>query len=324
MMNKKAALIALLVSLFAGELLASNFASGDVLICFRKASPTTGASLGGTNLVVDAGPVSAFTNLPPNSKITIANLTGTVLSQTGTNSVGWSAFAYFDGAPVPGTIFITSPRSSLNVQTSPNNCSTASQNGNTIGQLSSIANGALANSGFSPLNNANEVLELDSFNAGAGAGSVSYYNGVGSSLDFNGTYTYGFENFTPANFTTSGNAVRSDFYWSYPVPLHTTAPAAFLGYFEFGTNGVMTYTAYPSAVLVTPVIISFTRNLTTNSITFSTGATGTYYLRGTNSAGLLSSRSTWPAITSTGGTGGNVTLKDVNVSSNFFYIISAQ
>jgi hypothetical protein len=250
---------------------------------------------------------------------------GTQLSQVGTNKVGWSAFTYFDDSIPPAvtnTIFITNPRSSLNVQTSAHNCGTSSQNNNTIGQMAEIPAGAANNVSFSPLSTSSAVLELDTYNFGANA--ESYYNAVGPTLDFNETFTYAFEQYTPANFTLSGNPQRSDFYWMYPAPLHATDPAIFLGYFEFETNGVMTYTAYPSATVVAPVIFSFSRSGTANSITFSTGPTGTYTLRGTNSAGLTSARINWPGLASTNGTGSNVTIQDINSSSNLFYTITAQ
>jgi hypothetical protein len=328
MLIKKLGLIAMLASFLINNLTAAtltNYAVGDVLICFRPANPATGVSLGGTNLVVDAGPISYFTNLAPNTKVTIPGVSGTQLSQTGTNKVGWSAFAYFDDSippTVPNTIFITSPRSSLNAQTTPHNCGTSSQNNNTIGQMAEVPAGAANNINFSGLNTSNAVLELDTYNFGANA--ESYYNAVGSTLDFNQTFTYNFEQYTPASFTFNSNPQRSDFYWMYPAPLHATAPAIFLGYFEFATNGVMTYTAYPSATPVTPVIVSFSRSGTTNFITFSTWPTGTYTLRGTNSAGLTAARTSWPSLASTGGTGSNVTIQDVSSSSNLFYLISAQ
>jgi hypothetical protein len=331
MLIKKVGVMALLASFIGGDLMAAtltNYAVGDVLICFRRADPTSGASLGGTNLIVDAGAISYFTNLAPNTKVTITNVSGTQLSQVGTNKVGWSAFAYFDRSAnsfgVPGSIFITNPRSSLNVQTSPNSCSTTNQNINTIGQMAQIPAGASNNISFSPLNTSAAVLELDTYNAGASAGALSYYNAITTTLDFDGTFTYDFEQYTSANFTFGGNPQRSDFYWMYPVPLHAVAAATFLGYFEFETNGVMTYTAYPSAVVVTPVILSFSRSGTTNSITFSTGPAGTYTLRGTNSVGLNSARTNWPALASTNGTGSNITIKDITSSSNLYYVITAQ
>ena len=299
-----------------------NFNYGDVLIGFRKVlqSPLGGQG-GGNDLVVDAGAISYFTNLAPNTKVTIGTFTGTQLSQVGTNSIGWSAFAYFDGAPVANTIFITSPRSALNTQTQPNNCATSSANNLTIGQMGAILNGAVDNGSFSGLNSGSAVLESDGFTFGT---DVSYYNGVGPNFDFNGTFPFNFEKYTPANFITAGSPVRADFYWSYPVPLHTIAAAKFLGYFEFGTNGVMTYTAYPSATVATPVITAFSRTNTTSYVQFTTGSSGTYTLRGTNSAGLATARTNWPAIASVGGNGSVNTLTDATTSSNKFYVITAQ
>jgi hypothetical protein len=230
-----------------------NYAVGDVLICFRRANPSTYVDLGGTNLVVDAGPISYFTNLAPNTKVTISTYTGSQLSQVGTNSVGWSAFAYFDhtavSPAVPETIFITSPRDVLTTQTSPNHCATASANTLTIGQLGAIVAGAVDNP-----NTGSAALELSAYYYNSG--DFSYSQGVGSSEDFNGTFTYNFEKYTPANFVTAGDPVRADFYWMYPVKLHAIASANYLGYFELGTNGVMTYTAYPTATVAVPVITS--------------------------------------------------------------------
>jgi hypothetical protein len=304
---------------------------GDVLIGFRKINSTSGASFGasagGTNLVVNAGPISYFTNLAPNTVVTIGAYTGAQLSQVGTNSIGWSVFAYFDDdvnpPAVPGTLFITKPRDVLNTQAEANNCLTASAAINISGQMSAIAAGAVDNSAFSALNTPSAVLELDGFTL---AQDVSYYGGVGSSLDFNGTFGNNFEKYTPANFITAagGNPVRADFYWMYPVPIHTTAAAVYLGYFQLATNGVMTYTAYPSATVTAPVITGFTRTNTVSYIKFTTGSSGTYTLRGTNSDGLTTARTNWPAIQSISGNGSVNTLTDTNSNPNSFYIITAQ
>jgi hypothetical protein len=299
-----------------------NYGVGNVLIGFRKVQQSPlGASASGTNLVVNAGPISYFTNLAPNTKVTITNYTGGQLSQVGTNSIGWSAFAYFDGAPVPNTLFITAPRDVLNTQTSPNNCPTSSANNLTLGQMGAIANGAADNGAFSPLNTSNAVLMADGFTF---ATDVSYYQGVGANFDFNGTFTFNFEKYTPANFITAGNPVRADFYAMPPAALHSSVPATYLGYFELGTNGVMTYTAYPTATVAAPVIISFTRTNAISYVKFTTGSSGTYTLRGTNSTGLTVARTNWPAISSVGGNGSINTLTDTTTSSNKFYVITAQ
>jgi len=302
-----------------------NFTYGDVLIGFRKVlqSPLGGDG-GGTNLVVDAGAISYFTNLAPNTKVTIGTFTGAQLSQVGTNNIGWSAFAYFDGAPAANTIFLTSPRASLSTQSASNTCPTGSANSYTIGQMSAILQGAVDNGSFSALNSSSAILEADGYTYALGA-DVSYYLGVGPNLDFNGTFQYNFEKYTTANFIAAGNPVRADFYWYYPAAIHTTPTAFYLGYFELGTNGVMTYTAFPSGgTVTTPVITSFSRTNTTCYVKFTTGSSGTYTLRGTNSAGLATVRTNWPAIASVGGNGSVNTLTDSTTSSNKFYVITAQ
>ena len=99
-----------------------GYTNGNVLICFRK-SPS-----GTTDLIVNAGPISYFTNLAPNTKVNINAYTGTQLGQVGTNNLAWSALAYFDNTASPAalrnTIFMTNPRYDLNTQTTPYYCDT--------------------------------------------------------------------------------------------------------------------------------------------------------------------------------------------------------
>jgi hypothetical protein len=76
--------------------------------------------------------------------------------------------------------------------------------------------------------------------------------------------------------------------------------------------------------IATPVITAFSRTNTVSYVSFTTGNSGTYTLRGTNSAGLGSPRLNWHAIASVGGNGYVNTLTDSNSSSNQFYIITAQ
>lgn len=300
-----------------------GYNNGDVLICFRKAA--TGAS----DLVVNAGPVSTLTNLAANTTITISTYTGTQLASIGTNNIAWSAWAYFDSsATLPvgmtNTVYMTSPRDTLATQTTPYYRDTASAQGQTIGKLKAIMAGAVNNANFSVLNSATAVLESESYNLNNSA--VSYYLGLGNNLNFNDTFQQQPDQYTAANFTTSGTASRADFYWIAPTlnTDHSQPDAKFLGYFQLATNGVMTYTAYPTATVTAPVILAFTRNGSTNTVTFTTGSSGTYTLRGTNSAGLTVTRANWPAINSVAGDGGSHALTDVTTATNKFYVISAQ
>ena len=74
---------------------------------------------------------------------------------------------------------------------------------------------------------------------------------------------------------------RSDFFQLNPVPT-TWLRASGLGYFEFNTNGVMTYVAYPS----TPAVInSVSRSGNVTTISYNTGTYGTYSLRETTDLG---------------------------------------
>lgn len=300
-----------------------GYTNGNVLLCFRKADPTTYNSLGGNDLVVNIGPIAYFTNLSANQKVTIANYTGTQLGQVATNSVGWSAWAFFDESlgATPNTLFMTRPRASLNIKTAPYAIKSHNSYGYVIGDLGSIVQGAMDNAAnnYSTFSSSSAVLESDSWNEGEGS-SLSYFSGLGATFDFYSSFQADPEQYTPANFTTSGKPLRSDFYWLYP----SSAPnlkAIYLGYFELSTNGVMTYTAYP---VDAPAIVSFTRNGTTSTVTFTTGTIGTYTLRGTNSLTSGTSKTNWPAISSVAGDGNNHSLSDVTASGNKFYIITAQ
>src|SRR5665213_4089479 len=128
-LNKKAGLIAMLASVAAGELMAgtlTSYSTGDVLICFRK---------GGNDMVVDAGPISTFTNLAVNQRYAISTYsTGTQLNQVGINSMNWSAFAWLSD----DTLFVTRSRASLNSQTSPWYAGSASVQSGTIGRMAAI------------------------------------------------------------------------------------------------------------------------------------------------------------------------------------------
>jgi hypothetical protein len=295
-----------------------GYTNGNVLICFRK-SPS-----GTTDLIVNAGPISYFTNLAPNTKVNINAYTGTQLGQVGTNNLAWSALAYFDNTASPAalrnTIFMTNPRYDLNTQTTPYYCDTYNAQGSTISKLITISAGAVNNANYSGLNSSTAVLESESYNLNNAA--VSYYIGLGNTLDFRQTFQAAPDQYTPANFTTGGVPVRSDFYWLAPA---TGEPdAKFLGYFEFSTNGMMSYTAYPSTVVATPVILSFTRTGTTNNVTFTTGSSGTYTLCGINSLTSGTAMTNWPAISSVSGNGSSQSLSDVTAAGNKFYVITAQ
>jgi len=328
MFNKKAGLVALFVSLLAGDIFAgtlSSYSVGDVLLCFRKS--------GGTNdMVVDLGPVSTFTNATAGQRIAITQYNGNQLATIGTNNLIWSVFTWFNSTVTPAgiqwTLFASNPRTSLNAQSDPVEVGTQTAQHQAANYMVPVPKGAYDNyitSNYSTLNTSTAVLEPDNDGSSSYKTGQSYSYAITSPdgyFNFGDAYQGFPENTTPNNFTTAGTVERSDFYWLLPGNPFTTS-GTFLGYFELNTNGVMTYVAYPIAAPTVPVIQSFSRTNNISYIKFTTGPSGTYTLRGTNN--LTGTPGTnWPAITSTPGSGSVSTLQDTTSVSGKFYIITAQ
>ncbi len=321
MKNKtKIGLMALLAGVCAGQAVAGNltsYASGDVLLCFRNG--------GSYDMVVDAGPISTFTNLTANQRYTIATYTGSQLGLLSTNSLSWSAFTWLSD----NTLFMTRPRTSPNIQTAPwLAASSAAQHG-TASRMTTIVAGAVDAATFSPeaaFNTATAEIEED-----VSASNPNYPTGqsyrealfgaYGS--DFNGTFQGNPEITTTNKFTIQGKVVRSDFYKLTPTSGY--AQATFLGYFEFNTNGVMTYVAYPTAAPSTPVFSSISRTGTVTTINYTTGPSGTYTLRYTTNLTTAGSPATWTALQtlSSGDTSVHSTT-DTTTDPIRFYTITAQ
>jgi hypothetical protein len=315
MPNKKLRLIAILAGVAASGVWAgttTNYTVGDVLVCFQK---------GGVNMVVDVGPISTFTGAAHNQRIPITQYTGTQLAQVGTNGVSWSAFTWLTN----NTLFITRPRTALNQQTAPwLDESSPAQSGVAL-QMAAIPPGALAELHLLvyPVSTSTAVVEegnsINPPNPNYTDG-VSYQDALSGSYggNFDGYFAGSPENTTSNNFTLKGAVVQSDFYQLTPTSGH--AFGQWLGYFEFNTNGVMTYVAYPTTP---PLINSFSRSGTTATITYRSGLYGTYTLLGTNN--ISAPLSTWPVI-GTLSTGDTLThsVQDTDNTSNKFYIIQGQ
>ncbi len=311
---------------------------GDLLVCFRPAS-------GSYDLVVDAGPVTAFTSLATGQKITVnpAYYNGSQLAYIGTNNIRWSAIACqrLPGAHGTNNIWVTRPRASLNNQTAPWPCKNAGVQGTAASQIDSIGNDAADVTlggdpfGSSPGSGDHYVIEPEGGSSSAGSYFDSYSYLMTSAGNLGGTFWgdaggVNMEQSTPANFTTAGQPVRADFYQLLSTnaianPTNNQA-GTYLGYFELATNGVLTYTAGPSPVTLTaPRIVSIVRNGTASTVSFTTVSGGTYTLRGTNRLSSGTSPTNWPAIgSSIPGNGLTNSLPDATSDNSRFYIITAQ
>jgi len=333
MLNKKLGLIAILASVAASDILANipdtltNYAVGDVLVCFRKSG-------GANDLVVDAGPISTFTNATLNQRISInpSFFTGSQLAAAliGTNGVSWSAFTWFDDSVTPNwTLCMSRARTVLDTQTSPWTAQgpTAQQYLITT-EVSTIPPGAAGNFGAG-LNSGSStysaVIEPDS-SSGASSGDYPAGQSYHSALDplGGGDNNFGGLNGTPENTTTNnftttpGKVSRSDFYW---IPPTGSGAVKYLGYFELSNNATMTFVAKPTAL---PLIKTFSRSGNTATITYKTGIYGTYTLLGTNK--LSASYATWPSVgaLSTGDNSTHTVQDTDSVNTNKFYIIQGQ
>jgi hypothetical protein len=100
-----------------------------------------------------------------------------------------------------------------------------------------------------------------------------------------------------------------------------------VGYFTLNPNGTMTFTR--ASVFApqprVPKIVSITRSANVSTIFFTTtNGTFTYTLYYTNSAGLTSSVTNWPASPSTlTGDGNTDHFSDTTTDANRFYRVSA-
>ena len=316
MINKKLGLMALLAgcavsSIVAGDF--NNYAVGDVLVSFRNG--------GANDLVVDAGPVSTLVSASPNQIISIGQYSAAQINAAfgSANGVDWSAFTWGSD----NTLFASQARPSLNTQSTPFQRKSSTSQAYVVQRMNAVQLGAVNNIAYNGLNTATAVIEPDS-SSGFSIGALSYKDSLLGAYGgrFNSTFVGNPENITPADFTTSGTVLRSDFYQMTPVSGYGLG--TYLGYFEMAADGTLTYVAYPSTVPTIPVIKSISRSGNVSTITYTTGLSGTYTLRGnsTLSSGLAATN--WPAI---------ATLPDANTiqiyqdsdSSNIkFYIITAQ
>ena len=238
--------ICLSSNLMAGNLV--NYAVGDVLVCFRKSGVAN-------DLVVDAGSISNFTSATNNQRIPISQYTSKQLGVIGTNGVSWSAWTWFDSTVSPSsiqeTLFVTRPRSSINVKTAAWLAKNQTLQGNVDTDMTTIRDGAVDRRYNNTNSTDTAVIEPDDSSTYTAGQSYSLIIGVDGNFitDFQGNV----ENTASGTFTTSGQVMRSDF---YQIPPLGAGSVRFLGYFEFNTNGAMTYVAYPTAPTVVTVAAS--------------------------------------------------------------------
>ena len=288
MLNKnKIALVALLAVSMVSDLKAgtwTNYAIGDVMLCFRKDG-------GANDLVVNAGPVTNLTTAVQNKRIAISQYTGSQLALVGTNGAIWSAFTGYDDSVSPvgdrGTLFVSKGRNFISRKTTAWSSFPHDSQMSVIQAMLDISIGAKVCIGYNGVNTSTAVIEPndpDNSNPNYTSGQ-SYIGAMGVNLNFGDRFQGIPEKTALASFTTAGAVIRSDFYRINPNDT-SDGLVTFLGYFEFNTNGAMTYVAYPTAPTVTTVAASAIAatgaqlNATVTTINTNTDSTAFYFKYG--------------------------------------------
>lgn len=120
-----------------------------------------------------------------------------------------------------------------------------------------------------------------------------------------------------AAFNVEGLVPSSFAFWR----IAPSTTAKYIGTFTITTNGVLTFTAGPLTVVTAPIITGITRSGNISTVSFTTIASGNYWLNYTNT--LTGSSTNWPiAGGPIAGDGGNHSLTHTNAGGLGFYRVS--
>lgn len=222
---------------------AFTYNPGDLMLNFHQS--------GRPDLEVNLGSVITYRNLGPGQQIVVSQYTGTQLS-TAFSSLDGLSFGVMSAVPAGQTIdgqpqktlWLTNPRTDVNTQSTPFVRGTASNQGNTGSKILGVA-GFASSAGAAPWS---AGTPFDSVTNGASAiiipnGDASSYTTLAGTAGTLGNTYANIENITPTGFT-GGQFIRSDLYEAVPKTANGQ-DATYLGYFEFGANGVTTFNSVP-------------------------------------------------------------------------------
>jgi len=318
-----------------------TYTNNDLLLGFRK----TGGSQA-YEVVVNIGQATTYTGLAAGSSLSVPNFTLSQLtpdSFSDLNNLNWSVFGYAltnKSIQLPGyvnyTLWLTVPRANPSVQgPTPNRLDYISQ-ANVAVEINSIGSNARYLSSVSAAgqdNTAKFVRESTAYPDNILTKFISSSSDATAST-FQDTWYQNVEITTPASFSGS---VISDFYEIRPTvdalgnPVtdphtgQTSGPAYYLGYFQFNSNGTMTFTrASATRPPPPPPVLTISRSSTTSTIYFGTTNGATYKLYFTNASGLGTPVSNWPSSPTTlTGNGSTQSLTDTTTDPIRFYKVGA-
>lgn len=205
-----------------------NYSDNDLILNFRQ---TDGAA-SDPNLTVNLGNIFTFKGLTGTTTLTQFDPSQLTTLFGDFDNLAFSVLATEKSAPatapyVNNTLWLTTPRLDINLQTTPPNRGSSLSQGGTASKIASIGDGA--NTSGTDLSATATTLPDNAPN--------SYHTFVGSGT-FNGSTAFNVENNTGAGFTGTG-LVRSDLYELIPG----SGAGTYLGYFEFSGSGSMDFVA---------------------------------------------------------------------------------
>jgi hypothetical protein len=297
-------------------------ANNDLILGFRKNNPYTE----NYEVVVDIGQASSYINLAVGATTSVPGFSASQLTGafSSLDNLSWSVFAGLTGSGYPGyvnnTLWLTVPRTNNAVRSS-NAVRLAyalqqavkAKMGNIVGTSSGAG---FISQGLGTSNQFNTASLVREPIASYGTHILSVW--MSGTVDPNlGTLNDAWPASEPnagnLEVTTPGNfsgAVRSDLYEVRPlttasgtavVDPHTgtSGLAWYIGYFEFKSDGTMTFTREVASAAPVQVALSVSRANDVSTISFVSSSSVNYKLCFTNSAGLGAPVSTWPSQSGT-------------------------
>ena len=323
-------------------------APNDLFLGIRKNSPYTE----NYDVVVDIGQASSYFNLSVGATIPVPGYIPSQLtpdSFSTLNNLSWSVFGVYAGSSYPGyvnnTLWLTVPRASNTVRSPAATRQRFGTQGGVVANIVSIVGSGGAGYisprlGASADNTATYVREprgtyanniLSVWMGGINNANLGTLNDSWPPSEPHGG---NIEAATPAAFSTG--TVRSDLYEVRPLTSaagatvadpHTGASglAWYIGYFEFKSDGTMTFTRDAASTAPAQVALNIARTNDVSTISFVSSSSVTYALYFTNSAGLGAPVSTWPSQSGTiSGDGTAKSFQDTTTDPMRFYRVLAQ
>jgi hypothetical protein len=273
LINAQRLILPLGLALVSGASAQSQFQYNpqDLLIGFRQP--------GSSDLVINAGSISNYLGLANGTTIPVSHVDPSLINSTyaSLNKVYWSAgaTARADGNPTyPAyTFWVTSPRlNGINTPGMAYHRASHWSQALTSGEIEQLGLNAGTYSGVYPASADTANVAVIASNS-----SFSYTTQVTSSGNY-GTFYGSVESYTGDYFSTAGLPARADLYQYVPDTFNSPLYGDYLGYFTFGTDGTLTFTAGPASTILPPQpnITNISHDEYNTSVTFTTTVNAYY------------------------------------------------